>query len=125
MLDELLIFSDDQDIFDTDDDVDSSVIDLGVADPNQGPGKKKKVVVEVGTAVSGGTSIKAGLYESADASTYTLVAEGPVVLVAAALAGKKLLEVMLPDTHGRYLKIVYTNAGANTAGTAYAYIDIP
>jgi hypothetical protein len=80
-----------------------------------------KVVVT--TAVTGGTSIQAVLADcDTEGGTYLDKILGPVVLVAAALAGKVLLEVAVPPgVMQRYVKVVFRNAGANTAGKADAY----
>jgi hypothetical protein len=119
------VFSDAQAAFDTDDVVNSTNdIDLGVANPNMGAGNKKTVRVVVSTAFVGGTSVKATLQHSADDSTYVTLLDGIAVVVASAIIGKVLLEAVLPAEHMRYLRVVYTNVGANSAGACNAWLDI-
>ncbi len=122
-----LIFSDGQNCFVTDNEVNSTNdVDVGVADPNQGAGAGKKVVhVEVNTAITGGTSIQIIVRDSADDATYNDLYMGPAIAIGALTAvGKTLLNLPLPPTHRRYLRVVYKCVGAVAAGKADAYLNL-
>jgi hypothetical protein len=93
----------------------SALSDIGAGNPFNA----KAVVI---AAVTGGTSIQAVVADcDTPTGTYLDKILGPVVLVAAALAGKVLIDVALPAGLQRYVKIVFRNAGANTAGTAVGF----
>jgi hypothetical protein len=53
--------------------------------------------------------------------TYQGKVSGEIILVADALAGKVLLDMVLPSGLRRYIKVLFRNVGANAAGTADAY----
>jgi hypothetical protein len=119
------VFSDAQAAFDTDDTVESTnSINIGVADPNMGAGNKKTVRVVVSTLFESGTSVQAILQHSDDDSTWVTLLAGVVVLTAAAVVGKTLLEAVLPAEHMQYLQVAYVNVGANSAGACNAWLDI-
>lgn len=68
--------------------------------------------------VGAGASIQAQLISSANSnlSSPTVLASGPVVAVANAAAGTKLLDVPMPDVAQRYLGFQYIISGATTTG---------
>ena len=109
----------------------TNVIDLGAVDataptPNLRLGHLGRVLVQVTADFATCTSIAAKVQVSADAA-FTApkdVISGGAVAVASALAGKKLLDVQLPEEADlRYLRVYYTVAGsAATAGTVVAAI---
>jgi hypothetical protein len=119
-----LVYDDAVSRFGTDTTVYSTSINHGVANANQGAGRDKIVRVDVNTAYTGGTSIKAIFQDSADDSSFATILEGPVVLIAAAIAGKNLLNATLPPIHRQYTRIGYVNVGANGAGKADSYLNI-
>lgn len=99
--------------------VSTGFIDLLTANRNPGrSGQEMRMVGYVDTAHVGGTSIQMQLIESAtsDLATPNVLASGPVVLIAAAVAGKKLLDVQIPDTTLRFLGTQVINVGNVTAG---------
>lgn len=121
ILDDKLVFSNGQAITDTA--ASTNVLDFGLADANEGDGTPKRLRVEVETAMAKLTSLKATLQESVDNDTFTTLIDGVAVLLAAALPGKKLLDVPLPITHKRYLRINYTVVGTTEdEGTVNAFI---
>lgn len=81
-----------------------------------------RAVAVMTTALAGATSIQAQLIESANGnlSSPNVLASGPVVAVAAAGAGAKLLDVPVPDTGARYLGMQYVIVGTSTAGNVTA-----
>jgi hypothetical protein len=101
----------------------TDLIDTLSAHSDIGAGNTLMCKVVVTTAVTGGTSIQAVLADcDTEGGTYLDKILGPVVLVAAALAGKVLLEVAVPPgVMQRYVKVVFRNVGANAAGKADAY----
>lgn len=101
----------------------TDVIDTVSAFSDIGEGLPIMIKVIVTTAVSGGTSIQAVLVDcDTVGGSYLDKILGPVVLNAAALAGKVLLEVAVPPkVMQRYVKVMFRNAGANTAGQALAF----
>lgn len=80
-----------------------------------GPVRMVSVLTET---MTGGTSVQAQLISSAagNLATPTVLVSGPVVPIAEAVAGKRLLDVPIPDTNGRYLGLQYVLVGAHTAG---------
>jgi hypothetical protein len=100
----------------------TDLIDTLSAKSDVGTGLPLRVRAVVTTAVTGGTSIQAVLADcDTEGGSYLDVLVGKVVLVAAALAGKVLLDVDVPPGCQRYLKVVFRNNGTNTGGKADAY----
>jgi len=101
----------------------TDLIDTLSALADIGEGLSPMVRVVITTAVTGGTSIQAVLADcDTEGGSYLDVISGKVVLVAAALAGKVLLDIKLPPGLQRYVKVLFRNAGANSAGKADAFI---
>lgn len=96
--------------------VSTNTIDLLAAVNDQGIGQPVRALVNVTGAFAGGTSVQAFLIESANAnlSAATVIATGAVVTVADAIAGKRLLDVRVPNTTKRYLGFQYTTVGIMT-----------
>jgi hypothetical protein len=93
-------------------------IDLLTANRDIGRGGPMRMVAVITTAMAGGTSIKAELIQSADGALGTpdVLATGPVVTTANGIAGKTILDVLIPDTSKQYLGLRYTLVGAVSAG---------
>ena len=105
--------------------VSTDSIDLLSANRNVGRSGPLRAQVLVGTALAGGTNIIAQLITSASSnlSSPTVIATGPTVTQAAAVAGYELLDVQIPGTAQRYLGFQYTTTGTFTgAGTVNAHI---
>lgn len=105
--------------------VSTDSIDLLSAADNPGrSGQPMRAVALVSTTLTGGTSVQAQLISSANAnlSSPTVLASGPVVAEAAAVAGKVLMDVPLPDSAERYLGFQYVTVGTHGAGTVTAGI---
>jgi hypothetical protein len=68
--------------------------------------------------------VQAQIITSANAnlSAPTVVASGPVVLLASAVAGAELLDMGIPGTAQRYLGVQYVLAGTATLGTVTAHV---
>jgi hypothetical protein len=100
--------------------VSTNTIDLLDANNDQGIGEPLRALVNVTTAFAGGTSVQANLIESdnANLSSATVIATGPVVSVAAAILGKRLLDVRVPNTRKRYLGFQFVTVGTHTAATS-------
>ena len=87
-----------------------------------GTGMPFKIKACITAAVTGGTSIQACLADcDTEGGTYLKKVFGEVVLVAAALAGKVLLDIVLPSGLQQFIKVIFVNIGANAAGKADAY----
>ncbi len=106
--------------------VSTNIVDLGIANPNQGAGNRPVFIARVHTAYVSGTSVKATLQESVDEAFTTplTVKDGFVVLVANAIAGKRLLEAVLPIVHERYIRFNYTVVGSPSAGSIDANMHL-
>jgi hypothetical protein len=105
--------------------VSTDTIDLLTASDNPGRGGiPLRAIAVVTTALAGGTSVQAQLIESANAnlSSPTVLASGPVVPLASATLGAKLLDVPLPDTSQRYIGFQYVTVGVHSAGGVTAGI---
>jgi hypothetical protein len=92
--------------------------DMGTA-RDIGRGRPLRIVANVGTAFTGGTSLQTNVIESAnsDLSSPTVIVTGAVIAEAALTAGKSLLDVVLPTTTKRYLGLQFVTVGTHTAGT--------
>ncbi len=104
--------------------VSTNTIDLLSAANNLGIGFPRRAVARVGTAFTGGTSVKADLISSAsaDLSSPTVLVAGVAVVTANAVAGAALLDVVIPNTAQRYIGFQYTTVGTTTTGTVNAHI---
>ena len=105
--------------------VSTDSIDLLTASDNPGrSGQPMRAVALVSATLTGGTSVQAQLISSANSnlSSPTVLASGPVVAEAAAVAGKVLLDVPLPDVGERYLGFQYVTVGTHGAGAVTAGI---
>lgn len=100
--------------------VSTDSVDLLAATRNMGRGKPKRAVVKVTVALAGGTNIIAQLIQSANAnlSSPDVLATGPTVTQANAIAGATLLDVPIPDTTKRYLGFQFTTTGTFTGAGA-------
>ena len=104
----------------------SSVLDMGTAaacgalaePPNQ------HYVVQIGTAMTTGTSTTFTVQGSADNSSYDDLDEAIPVLTAALTANTFIIDRQLPvpDADHRYLRVKYVNSGNQVAGTATIWI---
>jgi hypothetical protein len=105
--------------------VSTDSIDLLVAHANPGrSGGGLRAVALVSVALTGGTNVQAQLIQSANAnlSSPDVLASGLVIADAAAVAGKVLLDVPLPDTTKRYIGFQYVTTGVHTTGMVTAGI---
>lgn len=78
-----------------------------------------RVFIDITTACTGLTSLSAKIQHSADngsSDAYADLVAGGTVLAAAAVKGKRILEVRLPANCKRWIKAVVTNVGTATAG---------
>jgi len=99
----------------------TNVIDTLAVAADIGTGMPIRLLVTITLAVTGGTSIQAILVDcDTEGGSYLDVLSGKVVLVAAALAGKVLLDLTLPPGLQRFVRVAFRNAGANSAGKADA-----
>lgn len=103
----------------------ANVLDLlNARDMGIGDNPSLKLLVQVGTAFAGGTSLAAKLQGSTDNVTYTdMPVATPTALTLGALtAGARILDVDLPrpssgQSMPRYLRMLYTTVGTHSAGT--------
>jgi hypothetical protein len=103
--------------------VSTDSIDLLTANRNVGRSFAMRMVAVLPTALAGGTSIQAQLIESANSnlSSPTVLASGPTVALASAIAGAEILDVPIPGTTKRYLGVQYVLVGTfSGAGTVTA-----
>lgn len=105
----------------------TNVLDLGVANPNQGEGTPLILHIEVGTAVtaSGAATVTFSLYDGATSGAITnLVWATGAIGKATLIKGYKVREMALPFTLQRFVKLTYTVAtGPLTAGTFSAWLE--
>ncbi len=105
--------------------VSTDSIDLLTANRNIGRSGPLRAVVNVITALAGGTNITAQLITSASSNlaSPTVIATGSAVVLASATAGAKVMDVAIPGTAQRYLGFQYVTTGTFTgAGTVSAHI---
>jgi hypothetical protein len=102
--------------------------DLGVGDDSA-----IKVLAQVMTAFTGGTSLQITVAGSTDNATFTPMASGPVIVEANLVPGTRLCDIDLPRIAGaltdrpgasqalpRYLRLNYTSVGVHGAGALFA-----
>jgi hypothetical protein len=96
--------------------VSTDSVDLQTANRNIGRSFASRAHAVVTVALAGGTSIQAQLIESANAnlSSPTVLASGPVVPLASAIAGAEILDVPIPGTSKRYLGMQFVLVGTFT-----------
>lgn len=96
--------------------VSTDSIDLLSANRNVGRSFPMRMHANITSSLAGGTSIQAQLIESANAnlSSPTVLASGPVVPLADAVAGKEILDVPIPGTSKQYLGVQYVLVGTFT-----------
>lgn len=99
------------------------ILDFKAAQADIGAGRPVPWRCVLTAAVTGGTSIQAVFCDSPDGTTFTKRVFGPVVPVAEAVAGRVLFEGPLPYGLARYVKTVFTNVGANSAGKATSRLN--
>ena len=105
--------------------VSTDSIDLLSANRNIGrTGYPPRAQTIVSTLAAGGTSVQVQLITSASStlSSPTVIATGPVVLTATAVAGAELLDVPIPGTAQRYLGFQYTTIGVMTTLAVTSHI---
>lgn len=128
ILDKLLTFSDGQAITTT---AISDVIDRGANAPTlanfaPGFGGELYLVVQTGTAFSGGTSVDFRLSSSstADLATATRVHASTGPKVTADLTANKVIAVLPvpPDDYARYIGMQYVVVGTYVAGTIRTHL---
>jgi hypothetical protein len=100
--------------------VSTDSIDLQTANRNIGRSFAMRMVCVVTTALAGGTSIQVQLIQSANANLTSpdVLASGPVVPLASAVAGAELLDVPIPGTTKRYLGVQFVTVGTFTGAGA-------
>lgn len=104
--------------------------DMGIGDAT---GAVPKFIVQVVTTFAGGTSIQAVLQEAPNNAgspgTYVDAISGPVVALADAVAGNRLIEVDWPRPRPnaampRFWRINYVIVGTMTAGAVTSYVAL-
>jgi len=100
-------------------------LDLATALRNVGSGEPIELVVQVASAAdaSGNATVVFSLDDSADNSSFGVVAQTAAIGKAALVAGYEALRIRLPAGLKRYIQVTYTVAtGPLTAGTFNAYL---
>lgn len=103
-------------------------IDCATALRNLGSGERVELIVAVHTttAASGGASnVTFSLDDSADNSTFAVVAQSPAIAKGTLVAGYEAFRIALPATLRRYIQVTYTVDTNNlTAGAFDAYLAL-
>lgn len=97
----------------------TNTIDLLSKNSNIGIGARRRAVVTVGAAFTGGTSVQA-LYvqsDNADLSSSDTLATGTAVVDASATVGAVLMDIIVPNNTKRYVGFKYVTVGTHTTGT--------
>lgn len=104
--------------------VSTDSIDLQTASRNVGRAFGMRMAAFLQTALVGATSVQVQMITSASGAltTPTVIATGPVVAAAAALAGTRILDLPIPGTAQRYLGLQFLIVGTSTAGTAVGVV---
>lgn len=104
--------------------VSTDSIDLQTANRNIGRSFPLRAQVLVVTAFTGGTNVIAQLITSASSnlSSPTVLATGPTVVDATAVAGYELLDVPVPGTAQRYIGFQFVTTGTHTTGAVTGHL---
>lgn len=101
-------------------------IDTATALRNIGSGEPIEVIILVTTtclASGGASNVTFSVDDSADNSTFAVIAQSPAIAKATLVAGYEAFRVMLPRTTRRYIQVTYTVDTNNlTAGALTAYL---
>ena len=83
------------------------------------------LIVEVGTAFVGGTSLEITLQTATDSSFTSPVAlyDSTAIALASLTANTVLVKIPIPIGLLRYLRVYYTVVGTMTAGTVSAFLQ--
>ena len=102
----------------------TNVINLLAPSSNLARGMTRRIFSEITTALAGGTSIRAEMIQSAnpDLSSPDILVVGPTVTDANGTAGRRLLDVNVPDNTKQYIGVQYVTLGTHTAGAVWAGI---
>jgi hypothetical protein len=114
----------------------ANVVDLlNARDMGVGDDPALKILVNVTTAFTNGTSFQVTVQGSVDNSTYVTLASGPVIAEANLLIGTHLLDIDLPRVIGafadrlgaaealpRYLRLQYVSIGNHNTGAVFGAI---
>lgn len=107
--------------------VSTNIIDTGAV-PDVGPGKSVYVYAKLVAALAGaGSAIQVVLQTATDEAFTTPIdiATGPVFLLAAATANKRIAQFKLPHGLKRYLRLAYrTSLATSTGGTVSAHLAL-
>jgi hypothetical protein len=101
--------------------VSTNSYDTGNLTPKRdiGRGEDLRAIAQIVGAPTGGTSIQGEIIQADDSALTTNVETlslGPVVAVAAALAGKRLIDQVLPSNTRRFVGFRYTVVGSPSPG---------
>lgn len=103
----------------------SKSLDMATALRNIGGGEPIELVIQVAAdaAASGAATVVFSLDDSADNSSFAVVAQTPAIGKATLVAGYEALRIRLPAGLRRYIQVTYTVAtGPLTAGAFNAYL---
>lgn len=105
--------------------VSTNTYDMGVA-RDIGRGRNIRVFCECTVTFTAGTSLQVNVIGSASSNlgTPTVLYTGAVIAEAALLAGKTLLDVVLPQTTQEYLGLQFVTVGTHTAGTVVGGMNL-
>lgn len=105
--------------------VSTNAIDLLTPNQNIGIGTgERRAYAAITTTLTGGTSIRAEFIQSANAdlSSPDVLAVGPTVAEAAAVAGKVLMDINTPANTKRYVGFQFVSVGTHGAGQVWSGI---
>jgi len=82
------------------------------------------LVVSVGTAFTGGTSLQVNFVDSANSNltSPTLLITGAVIAEASLTAGARIIRRKIPSNTQKYIGLQFVTVGTHTAGTINANI---
>ena len=103
-------------------------IDTTTALRNIGSGEPVEVVILVTTtclATAGASNVTFSLDDSADNSTFAVIAQSPAIAKGTLLAGYEAFRIRIPATSRRYVQVTYTVDTNNlTAGAFTSFLAL-
>lgn len=131
IMDILCEFSDNQSLASLDGSsvISTDVIDLAAAELDFGAGEPIYLIVKIGTACAGGTSVQFRLYghTSTTVNSGTAIWNSGAIVVGTLAAGYEVARIPLDvrvDGYGQYIGMYYTAVGTMSAGTVDAYLAL-
>lgn len=128
ILDEKMIFHNNNNAFADNNTVCDNYMDLQSADADWGKGRplraKAVVTTNFNQAANANATVTAAIQDSEDASNWNNVVSGKTYAYNAAVVGTELLNTPLPADTRRYIRVAFVCANNMTAGKGSSFLTL-